>query len=75
IKGKNQYMRLNIKHAMPNEIFTRKGIKNERVFSVISLKPNVYHDSYVLRYVFKNKKYLKITHCFDFKLSNIINEL
>ncbi|MGV2392645.1 UNVERIFIED_CONTAM: hypothetical protein O8I53_06565, partial [Campylobacter lari] len=33
IKGKNQYMRLNIKHAMPNEIFTRKGIKNERVFS------------------------------------------
>ncbi|MCV3345715.1 heparinase II/III family protein [Campylobacter lari] len=75
IKGKNQYMRLNIKHAMPNEIFTRKGIKNERVFSVISLKPNVYHDSYVLRYVFKNKKYLKITHCFDFKLSNTIKEL
>ncbi|ECQ7396360.1 hypothetical protein FW580_05195 [Campylobacter coli] len=75
IKGRSQCMCLNIKHAIPDEIFTRRGIKNERVFSVISLKPNVYHDSYVLRYVFKNKKYLKITHCFDFKLSNAIKEL
>lgn len=70
IQGKNHMLKLSISE-IPDKIFLQKGIVKDRVVSVASLKPNLYSDTYVLKYSFLKKAKIKVNNRFCFNKKDI----